>query len=176
MNRSVHSLDVYLLQRYTYSCTQDVLCGETKKWRDLLHAENHVIVIQRLRLVRQNESWETQKPGTALGLRAGMGGGEGGGGGGRRLTACRPRSLAKPPVLGALWPGARPPSADGWGAPGCWAASCWAFLQVSTDAQGLGAQLSPAAVTDVQPPLWLTPRQGACAAFQGRTILVPLLF
>lgn len=99
MHWLVHSLGAYLLHRYTHSYTQAVLWGQTKKWRSaLLYSENHVIVIQGLRLVRQKESWKTQKPGAALGLRAGRGGG-GEGGGGRRPLACPPRRLqsCRPP-------------------------------------------------------------------------------
>lgn len=147
----------------THTAMHKLPCGvRLRNGGVLSHSGNHII-IQGLRLVRQEESWESQKPGAALGLRAG-GGGEGGGG--RQLLAC-PRSLqsCRPPV--PIWPGARPPSAHGWAAPGCWAVSCWDFLQVSTETPGLSPKPLPSTDTYVQPLLWLTPSQGACTAFQG---------
>lgn len=131
MHCLVNSLDAYLPQRYTYSYTQAVLWGETKKCKCFLALGRSYC--------------------GHPGLRAGWAGGElritetrasPEAEGGRRTRRRKRRRkaaaclLSSQPAKPPPWPGASPPCAHGWAVPGCWAASCWALSQVSTETPG----------------------------------------
>lgn len=156
-----------------YSCTQPVLCGETKKWKGFIARRKSC---HHHPGIKAGESWETQKPGTALGLRAGTGGGEGGGGG-RRLTACLPSSQpCKTPRPRCPMARSKATLCQWLGCPGL--LGCFLLGFLAGEYRGPRAPCTVFARCGLvcAPPVVINSPSRSLRCFSGHTRLVPLLF